>query len=416
MSTSVRSGTGVLALLEESTAWATKEAAFEADKVRIPTSSLSEELQNAAIENDSAKVSDLGKHPNGVGVAFEASKISAETYAYGLGAEAGDGVTPTPASHCFAQLLGAGMGGVPTARTGDTIKTATSPTTTSVQMTTGSLRATPGFLAWKSSAGLTYVRPIGTFSTDTCTMLMAFPSAPAAEDVLPGMVEVIGSDDAMAHVLQGELLKRDTLTAADAAQMYEFFGAVNALTYPETSVAASPKVQHELRVAKFTRDNAKARTAPAARRPVVAAGGEFLIAKRGNTATTKLTHLNVGVTFGRAYTADPAANEDVGIGAWVLTAQDLMVTVTIKDNQALPAGFTATKWHQVFQEGTENLFHLMIAYGAKKAGQIHALYFPCLQLEREPEPVDIDGLQAYKLTFSSVSGLNDENKVWACMA
>lgn len=403
-----------MSVLRESSGFAVKEGGFEGDKRKIPTSNLSSSLQHEPLENDSAKVSDLGKHPNGVGLAWPNSTIGFETYCYGVGAEAGDGVTPDT-DNAFGLFVGAALGGDLNPKEGDIIKTATTPTTTALKTTDSGVRAAPGFVAWKkTSTGETFVRPVASASGEDVTTLLAFPEAPTAEDVLPGLIDIIGSEDTPV-ILQGDLLMRNATDVADAALMYEYFGAVCNLTLPETAAQAAQKVNWEMRVARFTQDNDKPRTAPATKRPTVAAGGEFLIAKRGNTAGSKLAHLNLGVTVGRAYTGDPAANDDIGIDDWIVTGQDLIVTVTVKDNQPLPAGFTATKWHQVFKEGTENLFHLLAVFGNKRAGGIFGLYFPCLQLEREPEPVDVEGLQALKLTFSAVSGLNDDHKVWACL-
>jgi hypothetical protein len=411
MATGYRAGTGVVSVLEE-TSWATKDGSFEANKQQVNLWNLNTNLMNAAIENQAARVSDLGKHEAGFGLAHE-STFGFSTYAYGLGTPAGDGDTPL-VTFC-AHLLGACLGAAPVAVDGDTVKAASVPTTTSVPQTTAGNLAARRFLA-HTVAGVTYVRPILSYATDTATLALALPSAPTPGDVLQGQVSIVQSEDAMAHVLQGDILKRNTTDAAKAGQMYEFFGSVGNFTLPEVGVGDAQTIDFEMRTSYFTRYANKARVAPTSRRPVVAAGGEFLLAKFGNTAGTELRFLNASVSLGRTYTADPAVNEDIGINGWVLTDQDTSVTITVHDDQAMPSGFSAANFPEAFELGSgENRWHLLMVYGRKKAGQIMALYFPCLQMEREPEDVDVNGLQAWKLTFSLVAGTAGEQKVWAAL-
>jgi hypothetical protein len=414
MATGVRV-TSVFSCLEEHTAWLTEEADFESVKQKIPTWNVSTNLQNAPIENQASRAADLGKHEAGIGLPFDESSIGFSTYCYGYGSALGNGDSPVIDTCVMAQLMGACLGGAPTGVDGTTVKAATSPTTTSVAETAAGNNFAGSFIAWKSGAS-TYLRPIGTYAIDTMTLLMALPSAPAPADVLNGLVSVIMTEDAMAHVLQGDVLKRNTTDAAKAGQMYEYFGAVGNFTLPEVGVAEAQTIDFELKVGRFTRYNQKARTAPASTRPTVTAGGEFLLARFGTTATTALRFLNVSVSPGRSYIPDPNANSAYGINGWVLGDQDTVVTVTVHDDQAVPSGFTATNFPALFASGgAENRFHLLLSYGNKVAGKIFALYFPALQLEREPEDIDMGGLTAWKLTFSLVSG-NGEDQIWCAIA
>lgn len=412
MAVGSRSNQGVLSVLEE-TSFLTKDGSFEANKLSLPTWNLnSAALRNASIENQAARNADLGKHEAGLGLGLD-STYSFSTYAFGLGTAAGDGDTPT--TPAMGHLLGACLGGSPTAVDGDTVKAASSPTTTSVPQTTAGNLAARRFLAHNDGTN-TYVRPILSYAMDTATLALALPAAPDPGDVLNGQVSIVQSEDAMAHVLQGDLLERNTTDAAKAAWMYEFFGSVGNFTLPEVGVAEAQTIDFEMRVGRFTRYNQKSRTAPTSRRPLHAAGGEYLLAKYGNTAGLALKFLNIGVSLGRTYTPDPDANSQYGLQGYVLTDQDTSVMVTVHPDQSMPTGFTAANFVEAFQLGSsENRFHLMCAFGKRTAGGIFALYFPCLQLNGEPENVDINGLQAWKLTFSLVAGTAGEQKIWAAL-
>lgn len=410
-----RSGTGVLAILEENSGFAVKEAGFEASKVQVNLWNLTTNFQNAAIENQAAMTADLGKHEAGIGVAFEESTFSFDTYAYGLLTAAGDGVTPTVTASFLANLLGACLGGVPTAVAGDTVDALATPTTTSVQQTTAGNLAAKKFLC-HTTGGLTYVRPILSYATDTATLALALPAAPTAGDVLQGQISIVMSEDASAHVLQGEILKRNTTDAAKAGQMYEFFGSVGTFSLPEVNVTEPQTISFEMRCAKFTRYANKARVAPTSKRPSCTAGGEYLLAKYGNTAGLALKFLSFGCTLGRDYTGDPRANDAIGIGGWILTGQDTVITCVVHDDESMPTGFSAANYPAAFAAGgDENRWHIQVTFGNKVAGKILVFYFPCLQLEREPEDIDVNGLQAWKLTFSLVANVNNDNKIWAAL-
>lgn len=414
MPPAVRAGTAVFSCLEEHTAWLTEEGDFQSVKQKIPAWNINANLQNAPIENQAARSADLGKHEAGKGLAFDESSISLSTYCYGYGSEITG--TPDPDTCAIAQMLAACLGGAPTPVDATTVKAATVPTTTVIRETAAGNNFATSFICHKL-AGRTYLRPIGAYSTDEMTLLMALPAAPTAGDTLPGLISIVMSEDAMAHVLQGDVLKRNTTDAAKAGQNYKYYGAVGNFTLPEAGVAEAQTIDFEFKVGRFVRYSNVARVAPTSARPTVAAGGEFRIGKYGNTASTALRFLNVSVSPGRVYTPDPDANSDYGINAWCLTDQDTMISITVHDDQAVPTGITADNWPDCFNDGgSENRFHLLLAYGNKYAGKIMAFYFPCIQLEREPEDVDVGGLQAWKLTFSLVSGVQSENKIWAAIA
>jgi hypothetical protein len=408
----VRSGTGVLSVLNESS-YLTKDGSFEANKKQVNLWDITTNLKHQSLENQAARTVDLGKHMDGFGLAHPDSNFTFSTYCFGLGTEAGDG--DTPVANFMSNLIGSCIGCAPVLTDGDTVKAASVPTTTTVPQTTAANLAAGKFLAHKTG-GRTYVRPILSYAGDVATLGLALPTAPAPGDVLNGQISFLQSEEPMNRVIQGDILKRNTLTSADSGQMYEFFGSVGNFTLDEVGVAEAQTLSFDYKVGAFTRYNPKTRIAPVSKRPTVAAGGEFYLAKFGNTAGLPLKFLNVSLNLNRTYTPDPNVNSDEGIAGWVLTDQDTEIGVTVHDNQAMPTGFTASNFSESFELGdNENLYHMLWVFGNKAPGKLLAFYFPCIQLTGEPEDADQGGLQAYKLKFSLTAGLPSSgvlNKIW----
>lgn len=409
----VRSGTGVLSVLNESS-FLTKDGSFEANKKQVNLWDITTNLKHQSLENQAARVTDLGKHEDGFGLAHPDSNFTFSSYCFGLGTEAGDGATP--AANFMSDLIGSCVGCAPVVTDGDTVDALATPTTTSVQQTTAGNLAAGKFLAHKTG-GSTYVRPILSYSGDTATLGIALPNAPVAGDVLNGQISFLQSEEPMNRVIQGDILKRSTLTSADAGQMYEFFGSVGNFSLDEVGVSEAQTMSFDYKVSAFTRYNAKTRIPPVSKRPNVAAGGEFYIAKFGNTTGLPLKFLNVSLNLNRTYTPDPNVNADEGIAGWVLTDQDTEIGITVHDNQAVPTGFTATNYPECFKLGeNENKFHMLWVFGNKTPGKILAMYFPCIQMTGEPEDADQGGLQAWKIKFSLVAGMPaspaQTSKIW----
>ena len=142
-----------------------------------------------------------------------------------------------------------------------------------------------------------------------------------------------------------------------------------------------------------------------------------MLGKYGNTTPTYLRFANYGIELGRTYVADPDANNDFGIGGWIVNAQDTVVTLYVHDDQAMPAGFTATNFHEAWRMGgDQNLWHLQLASGQRWLQRVFGLYFPALRLAMEPEDADMGEIQCTKLTFKLVSQLGGISKIWACCA
>ena len=424
--TAKRAGTAVVSIVpgDEAT-FATKSGTFEDDKEQIVTWDVTTNLNHGTIENQAARVADLGKHENGVGLIHTDGNLTFSTYCYGLGSAYDGGVSAiTPPVTPYMALIGACLGFDPS--TGiidaDTAEN-TGSSTTAVVCNEDNSNIYPAagnrFLIIEDQADATkcHVRPVLSYNTGTNTaaLALALPAIPADGDVIYGCVNAVLTEDAN-YTIQGDVLKRNTTTNSEAGQNYEFFGAVGSFSLPETNVTESQVISFDLKVADATRYNEKVRVAPSSRRPQVAAGGTFILAKYGQTVGLSLKFLNVGVELARTYTPDPRANKADGIGAWVVTDQGTSITLHVHDDESLPTGFTAANFHECFtQGGDQNRWHLLLVYGNRQPGFIFAEYFPKIQLDMEPEDVDVNGLQAMKLTFSlCAGGTEGENKLWVC--
>lgn len=398
MATGARAGTHVLAVDHESTAFNTAESDFDSVKLRTPTWDVSTGMKRQAIENSAVRV-DLGEHPPGLGLQYPESEVGFTTYLQGLGTAAGDGVTA--ARNAFSTLMASCLGGTPTLSTGS-VATGT-PTTLEVIEADLDAHADDEIAGFEVG-GLVYARPIGTYDsgTGTCDLLMALPSAPVADDVVYGAVNIKSAETSLFR-MQGQLAGKNT------AQNYKFYGCVGNFSLPESTEAEAQSVNFTYQMGKFTRYDtldSGVHVAPSVLRPLVNAGGEFLLAKFGQTATTSLSLLRIGVELARTYTADPDAGDDSGLCGWVLTDQQTRITLHVRDTATLPTGISASNYYSAFGSATlsENDFHLLLNFGKKTPGSICSFYFPRIHMVNDPEPVDIDGIAAQKLTFALTQG------------
>jgi hypothetical protein len=413
-----RSGTGVLSTLTSTPANIfIKDANFESLKRQIPTHDLSVTLKHANIENQASKQADLAPHEDGVGLSFTDSEISHAVYAEGLGATYGNG--DTALGNALIDSLASCLGGAPVFSTGSLINDGggAHTTTSVIESTSIGAHGAKQFLALQDANGKIHLRPILTYGAGGEMGLgFALPAIPTDGKIAYGIPTVL-MDEVVNVLLQGDILKRNTLNPLKAAQNYEFFGGAGTFSIAEAAVNEAFKIQFKHRVATHTRYNAKARTAPLSGRPLALAGGEFLLGKYGNTTPTYLRFANYGIELGRTYVADPDANSDFGLGGWIVNAQDTVITLYVHDDQAMPAGFTATNFHEAWRMGgDQNLWHLQLASGQRWLQRVFGLYFPALRLAMEPEDADMGEIQCIKLTFKLVSQLGGISKIWACCA
>ena len=403
MSTGVRAGTHVIAADLESTAFNTQEADFDTEKLRFAAWDVSPGFKEAVIENSAVRV-DLGEHPPGVGLQHQDSELGFTTYTQGLGTAAGDAVAATATA--FSHLLAGCLGGSEALSTGSTASG--TPTAIEVIETDDGNHADDTLVGFAGASGAVYVRPVGTYTTDTTTgvmdLLMALPSGdlPTASDVIYGGVNVQSAESSL-QLIQGEVVGKNT------AQTTDFLGAIGNFSIPEAGEGDAQTINFTFKPASFDRYQSTTQVAPAVARPLVNAGGEFLLGKFGNTAGLSLRFLRIGIELARTFVADPDASADSGLCGWVLTDQQTRITVHVPDAQSMPTGFTVTNFHDSFTSSdlTENDYHLLCNWGGRTAGKIFSLYFPRMHLVMPPEQVDIDGIAAQKLTFGLTQGQYD---------
>lgn len=404
MSTGARAGTHVLAIDHESTAFNTAEADYASAKLRMPVWDVNVAgLKHQAIENQAVRV-DLGEHPPAIGVAHTESEHGFTTYTQGLGTAAGDATAATATA--FTRALASVLGGTPALSTGSTASdTPSASTTTTVNEADADNHADDTLVGFALDNGDICVRPVGTYTsgaTGVMDLLMALPSAPTAGNVIYGGANVQSAESSL-FVAQGEYTGKNT------AQNYKWFGSVGNFSLPETAEGEPQTISFTYKTGNFTRYDSLTQVAPSILRPLVAAGGEYLIAKFGETATTCLSLLRIGIDTARTYAADPDACADTGISGWVLTDQQTRITVHVRDTASMPSGFSVSNYFSSFGSATatENDYHLLLNFGQKTAGRIFSLYFPRIHLVMEPEPVEIDGIAAQKLTFGLTQGQYD---------
>lgn len=403
----VRSATHVLSFQPEA-AFGEKNATFTADRLFLGTWDFSlDQLKKGEVENQVVRA-DLGENQAGMGLASDNGSLNFNTYPQGLGGSgAGDGIAAV--ANAFTHLCESCLGASAVLMTGSVVKAASTPTATSVAEDDAANHAANGVLVIEDErtgrAGRVVCRPYNDYTTDTMTLLMALPADLVSELVAGTTViygcAVVNLNETGTVSLQGDAL------GARQTQSAEYFGCVFNMSIAEVGVGEAPVCALEGKLGSFTRDVATSRTSVDSQRPAVLAGGELLIAKFGNTTPTLLKNMRFSFTLGREYTREAAQN-DSGIGGWVLTNQTTEFVTYVDDNGAVPAGFTGTTWFQLWEDtaDTSSRFHIFVTMGQVRPGRVFGIYLPKVHLKKEPEHVDQDGVHLLRLTFGVTQGGN----------
>ena len=361
-----------------------------------------------AIDNQAVRTF-LAEHEPGLGLVHPSSEPGFSCYVQGVGGT-GAGNSVAAALNAFSHILGACLGEAPVTSTGSTA-TGT-PTATSVTETDDGNHAANSIVPFQGNSGSVYPRPIAGYSTGAMTLLMALPAGdlPTASDVIYGAVNVAMDED-VSHVIQGEFLGRNS------AQSFEYYGAVGNFSLPEAGPGEAQTCSVSLKIADYASGVATSQTSPANSRPTVAAGGEFLIAKFGETATKNLSVLNASLELGRTYEADPDPNSDMGLCGWIVTDQQTRLTLHVKDADTPPSEFTGTTYRALWGSGgDENDFHVLLNFGRKTAGKLFSVYIRRCHLVQEPELVDLGGIMCQRLVFGLSQELSAEDGIWVAQA
>lgn len=399
-------GQRTLSVLPEAT-HLTQSGTFQADKEAIATSELSVDIKPDAVENPTSRTQDQGEGEAAYGLVATNSSFSLTTPAVGLGTPSTSGAAPT--LDALAILLASCMGEAPRLIEGSTVKTGSTPTTTSVEITdaanvevgdvVGFINPTTAKVQW---------RRIDNKAVDVLTLNMALDEAPAVDSTIFGSIthKLTNSAD---YPIQGDILN---VRGAASAQNYEFLCSVGSFTLPEAAVGEAQMIsfQHKVGAANFNVTTAAGD--PQDNRLGISAGGEFLLAKFGSTDALKLRFVKISVEQSREYVMDPYGNSDDGIGGWMAKPASVRVMVYVHDDQGLPPGFTASTWLEAFKIGGEqNRFHGQFNWGQGVAGNAFGLPISCMHLVSPPVEADVNEIAAIKLTFGLTRGYGGTNKL-----
>lgn len=371
-----------------------------------------EQFKKGTIENQVTRA-DLGSNQPGVGLPCDNSTLNFSCYPQGVGVVgstlgASDGETPV--ANAFTYLLEASLGGTAVVTDGTTIKAASTPTATEVKETDAGNHASNGIVAVEDvRSGAAYTgklvaRPYNTYATDTMTLLMALPaalvSAMAAGDTIFGGLQVT-STEIPTQTLQGDIL------GYRASHNFEFFGAIFNFSIGEVENGEAPVFSFEGKIGSYTRDIATSRTSVNSLRPVVLAGGEFILAKYGTTTVTYLQCLKFGFNLNRTWTKQSGQNI-YGISGWVLTNQASELVLYVEDNATVPSGFTSTTYQQIFDDLAldENQFHYQMTL-CGFPGRTIVMYLPHIHMSQEPVHTIMEDIGYLKLTFAISQGSNE---------
>jgi len=405
--TGIRAQDQVISILEES-AWGEEEGTFEADKEQQPYISLADNVYPEEI-GDGSMVYDFSENEVGSGCWFPTAGFDISVYPSGSG-QTDPAVTTAPAKTRFSKMLSACLGSEPVARTGTTVvDDGVTPTTTLFDEGVTKVHDAGDivFVEDPSNPLRHYARPVASQEEDTVstpnhqklTLGLALPAAPSGGDyIFPSMTIDLSEDAVVA--LQGDILSRAS------AMCVKFFGACGSFSIPETAVNAAVQFDFKFRAGYGTRTALGSRVVPTSTRPEEDAGSEMLIAKFGSTVGTQLRLGNWSFDLGREYQNDDNRPHDSGFGGWIPTASKLRLKLKVHHNQAVPAGFTATDWFDLFDAGgTENQFHFMMTVGRRYLGRSVALYLPALKIITLPKRGEKDGLKTIDLEFGVAGGL-----------
>jgi hypothetical protein len=405
--TQVRTATHVLSFQPED-AYNVENASFVADRLFLGTWDFDlSQLKKGEVENQVVRA-DLGENQPGIGLASDNGSLNFNTYPQGLGG-GGAGDTVVPTKNAFTHLLESCLGAVAVLHTGSKVKGASTTTATAVFEDVPDAHAANGVLVIEDErtgrTGRVICRPYNTYATDEMTLLMGLPAAQVSA-VVAGTTVIYGCAVVNLNETGSVSLQGDAL-GARTTQNANYYGAVFNMSIAEVGVGEAPVCAFEGKIGSFERAPVRTRTSVDSQRPLVLAGGEMLLAKFGNVTATELKNMRFAFTLGREYTREAAQNDD-GIGGWVLTNQTTELTVYVDENSGVPTGFTGTDWFQIWEDTADSTsrLHFFVTLGQARPGLVAGIYLPKIHLKREPEHADMNGVNLLRLVFGITQGGN----------
>ena len=321
-----------------------------------------------------------GENPDIPGLAkCQSNPVTFSTYVEGVRTAAGDGTTPTKTA--ITRLLESHAQSAAVSTTGDLILAAPAPTTTSWKEANAG-RHDPGAgktgLVAVNVAGdsRVYVRPY-TYSTDTFTLLLALPNAPAADDILyGGFIFHYTMAGPISDLSEGISLAAQFL-GASTTQHIRLLGMVARMEIPETTVGeGAPAFSWSALAASYSQP-AETRADPSAALGTCMVGHEWIVGAYGDTTPTTLSAASVAVTGGGDMDPWRGGGETHGLLGYTRLKGYPRVKVTIPRNEtaSVPAACSGSTWEEIANDPQEstNRVHICGSY-SRTAGRIFGIY------------------------------------------
>lgn len=394
-----RAGTGVggFALEKVGDGFGNKPTGFASDVKRMATNGINIDSLHPEEIVSEAMIIDHGENESSTGLVFPQGSFSFPAEMRGLGGSgAGDGETPELTAQAI--LMAGALGGTPAHVDGDTVKTATSPSTTVIENTTAVHTDATGVAAYLVG-GKVEVRPIASLDGDEVTLAMALSAAPAAESVTPGLTIVHYSEEHLESVYAEIIGKK-------AGENFEAGGLVFDFDIPEQAVNQVPLINWTAKVATLIEDIVRSQVAPPTHPPVPSGReGTLLIAKYGNTAGLPLAPGRPSFQPGNEWQPSENFNANgIGIEGWTKFPGRSRWNSVVPIDGALPTGCTASTWRENFDlGGSENRFHILCQWGNQMGGGCGIYLRDVFQAVR-PKRAGVDGKSMQRLMFGFRTG------------
>ena len=192
----------------------------------------------------------------------------------------------------------------------------------------------------------------------------------------------------------------------------EYRGINCTMALPEVGEGEIPKLTFTCAPTEFARLYADVQVPPAAVRPTVTAGGEFLVAQTGSTAVKDLDIVRAAIEFPQGYIRIPYPNDPSGADPTYGWRREkgttpFSLSVMLPHAATPPAACTSATWEEMADDqGADDIVQILLAYGQGVPGKICAFWARNL-IVTAWEMSEVDGLLAQKVTFSVLTGYTE---------
>jgi hypothetical protein len=410
--TLTRAGTHAIRIDKEST-FGVEPGSFDVNKLSIVAWDIAVTGKKEDIPNQGVRT-DLYEHETAEGLAKDGGTgINFSSYVEGLGAGAEADNGTLAVATAFTRFMECCLGSDSSANTGSTVKAASSPTTTVVEETDAgnhAVREFAGFITPTTSR--VQARFIQAYSTDEMTLPIPLDEAPAVGADIYGAITIAFQEDHDVSCFFEAIGK-------NKYQNYEIGGAVGTFSLPEVAASKPQTINWQIVAHSFVELPVVSQVAPTNTRAQTNAGGEFLILKSGNQTTLdatkdKLKWARWTLELGTTLDSDEDCNSyDIGYDGVTKTDLQMRLTLLLREGVAMPTGFSSATYREGYiAGGAENSFQIQLTFGQETAGKICVFYFPEMRMITKPEPVDVDGKAAQRITFAPIQGMTPHEALY----